>query len=143
MYAGRQHLAFQPMLLNLPASLPESIECVWDNTEDDEFAWRVHREYGDDALLKLRYLIGKFDVGSMNGGQQANGILSARKRQLHEGIEIMQQHGDEFEWRQTRKNSKSSGRLSGVRVRLKVHAKSQHAVTIEGMPAGVAIERQM
>ena len=67
---GRQHAVFQPALLNLPCPYPTELNLKWDYLDDGEFTVRLTREFGAASLVKLRYLIGKFDVGELEGGLQ-------------------------------------------------------------------------
>ena len=60
-------VTFQPMLLNLPSPLPLSLVPRWTYVDDDEFGWRVFEEYGDASVVKLRYIIAKFDIGTLAG----------------------------------------------------------------------------
>jgi hypothetical protein len=139
---GLQHLAFQPLLLNLPSPVPREILPTWSSVEDDEFAYRVHEHYGSESILKLRYIIAKFDVGHMGGGLQGRGggneqLQRARRLQAAEAEEIVRAHPKAFQL----VKSATKGRLSGIRARLRVDTSQQRPVQIRGAPAGRAIER--
>lgn len=139
---GLQHLAFQPLLLNLPSPVPREILPTWSSVEDDEFAYRVHEHYGSESILKLRYIIAKLDVGHMGGGLQGRGggneqLQRARRLQAAEAEEIVRAHPKAFQL----VKSATKGRLSGIRARLRVDTSQQRPVQIRGAPAGRAIER--
>ena len=139
---GLQHMSFQPLLLNLPTELPSEIFARWSHVEDDEFTWRVHEQFGPDVILKLRYIIAKFDVGCMDGGLQGQGggtaqLQRARAAQAREAEEIMLSHHAAFEI----KKSARTGRLAGPRARLRVDPRAQIEVRIRGERGGTAIEK--
>ena len=97
--------------------------------------WRFHSCWGDESILKLRYVIGKADVGKKAGGMQHQGLKEAKARQLTDAQEAIRLHPEAWEWWPVNK----SGRLSGKRVRLKVR-KTLDA-HIGGLPAARVIER--
>ena len=49
----------------------------WSMIDDEEFAWRVAEQYGPSGVVKMRYLIGKFDVGEMAGGLQGTSTCAS------------------------------------------------------------------
>ena len=134
---GLQHLSFQPLLLNLPAHVPANLQIRWSMVDDDEFVWRVHEEWGAEAVVKLRYMIAKFDVGKMEGGNQTGGMQYAQAKQMRESAEIIH-HIPKFKW--VRRSAKD-GRLSVPRARLRVDLKEQSNVMIGGRRAGPVIEK--
>jgi len=141
--AGLQHMSFQPLLIDLPSDLPTEIYAKWSHVEDDEFVWRVHEQFGRAAILKLRYIIAKFDVGCMDGGLQGQGggaaqAQRARAAQALEAAEIMIAHPGAFE---LKKKSARTGRLAGERVRLRVDHNELVEVRIRGERGGRAIEK--
>ena len=140
MHCVRQHISFQPALVNLPSPLPTSLRTYWDTIEDDEMVWRMHKEYGDEALVKVRSVIGRFDVGKMEGGLQTGGMRAAKVRQLNDSNAARLADAEAWPW-QRRTNQK--GRLSGARVRLSVDHGLPHDVRIEGKPAGKVIEKRV
>ena len=123
--SGLQHLSFQPMLVRLPSRVPKTLACIWNHVEDDEFVWRVVMQYGEDAVLKLRYIVGSFDVGKMSGGLQSAGLSAAMEKQKREGEEIMLQHCDAFEWVKT---SSGGSRTADTRVRLRADITQGHNI---------------
>ena len=143
--SGLQHLSFQPMLVNLPAPVPPDLYLQWSHVEDDEFVWRVVRRYGEEAVLKLRYIICSFDVGVMAGGMQgsatAAAISASQTRQRREGQEVMLAYPGHFAW--VTSSSALSSRIGAERVRVVVSQESVAAVLIEGQPAGQVIERNV
>ena len=110
--SGLQHVTFQPMLVKLPTDLPQSVLPQFTFAEDDEFGWRVHKQYGDAAVIKLRYLIGKFDVGHATGGLQSEGVRVAKRRQAEEAEQLVEEYPEAFELKRTSKG-KRKGRLGG------------------------------
>ena len=143
--AGLQHLSFQPMLVRLPAPVPPELYLRWSHVEDDEFVWRVFRRYGQDAVLKLRYVICSFDVGVMGGGMQGSGTAAAlsasHARQRREGEEVMLAYPGHFAW--VTSTSDLSSRIGTARVRVVVSQESVARVLVEGQPAGQVIERNV
>lgn len=135
---GLQHMTFQPMLLKLPFPLPPGIVPTFNYCDDDEFAWRVHAHYGKASVVKLRYIIAKFDIGCLDGGLQHSGIREAKAAQHAESEDIVQLHGDAFGMKCTAHACK--GRLGGQRARLLVDQKHVSAVRIGGKRAGKVIE---
>jgi len=135
--SGRQHIAFQPLLVRLPAPLPASLATQWSYIEDDEFIWRLTAEYGEDAAVKLRYVIGKFDVGFMDGGLQSEGVPAAKAAQAREVDYILQHHADVFREGGRRR----SGRQAGKHARMIVDPAKLKGVTIGGRRAGKVIEK--
>ena len=138
--SGLQHVTFQPMLVKLLTDLPQSVLPQFTFAEDDEFGWRVHKQYGDAAVIKLRYLIGKFDVGHATGGLQSEGVRVAKRRQAEEAEQLVGEYPESFELKCT---SKAKGRLGGVRARLRVDVNAQGSVRIGDELAGKVIERAM
>ena len=137
---GLQHMTFQPALLNFPSPLPLSLTIRWSMIDDEEFAWRVAEQYGPSGVVKMRYLIGKFDVGEMAGGLQGTSVKVAIETQSDACAEAISAHPEVFEWR---RKTNQSGRLCGPRVRLKVDWRKNSNVSIGGVPAGKVIEKRV
>ena len=91
-------------------------------------------------LVKVRSVIGRFDVGKMEGGLQTGGMQAAKVRQLNDSNAARLADAEAWPW-QRRTNQK--GRLSGARVRLSVDHGLLHDVRIEGKPAGKVIEKRV
>ena len=135
---GSQHISFHPALLNLPSPLPDGLATKWSSIEDDETVMRFHGCWGDESILKLRYLIGKADVGTKAGGIQTRGLKEAKARQLADAREAIRLYPEAWEWRPV---NKMKGRLSGKRARLKVRETLD--AQIGGLPAARVIERSV
>ena len=135
--SGLQHMTVQPALLNIP-SFPAALQLHWDYVEDDEFAYRVSQVYGEGAIFKLRYLIGKFDVGLKEGGLQTPGAAVAKAQQAAQNCEVVAALPHVFEPQITSKK----GRTAGVRPRLRV-PKPPVNVHIGGLAAGKVIEKHV
>ena len=55
--------------------------------------------FGAAALLKLRYIIAKFDVGEMAGGLQSDGMTAAQQLQHEMAKRAVDEFGlDVFYW---------------------------------------------
>ena len=93
-------------------------------------------------MVKLRYIIAKFDIGTLAGGLQSSGVAKAKAKQLAEAHQVMKEATPGvFELKQAR--TQGRGRLSGVRVRLSQEATrgKQYNLQIAGGPASRAIEK--
>ena len=138
---GLQHLSFQPLLVTLPHPVPTGLALRWAFCEDEEFSLRLVQTYGSEAIVKLRYLLAKFDVGHKEGGLQGfghQGMQSAKKRQAQDAAAAMAAEPQYFEWVTT---STVEGRLAGPRVRLR---KDVMAGASEAVPRmGKEIEQQV
>ena len=130
--SGRQHLSFHPALLNLPPSF--NMVTQWHSIEDDETVWRIHERWGDESILKLRYLLVKADVGMKEGGLQNKGLKRAMQAQMAEAHEALEADPTAWEWR--RKFPKNKGRLSAPRARLIVDQ-----TRVQGDPIACLIQR--
>ena len=140
---GLQHGSFQPMLVNVPYPWPESMQTKWNHCEDDEFCWRFCSQFGSESMIKLRYIIGKFDVGKKAGGMQSDGMVAGKARAAEEAREIMSLHADAFAY-QERKSKDPNNRQSGDHVRLKLNWRTDQTDVLEhGQPAGMVLEACM
>jgi hypothetical protein len=110
---GLQHLAFHPLLINLPHNMPSSMDMTHTYADDEQFALNVFEHYGAQSIVKLRYLIPKFDVGFLSGGLQHS--ADGQQRQQLCGEALVDQRPDMFALQKTSKR----GRLAGVRSRLR------------------------
>ena len=106
-------MPFQPALFNFPSPLPLSLTIRWGMIDDEEFAWRVVEQYGPSAVVKMRYLIGKFDIGDMLGGLQGTSVKAAMQTQSDMCAEAISTHPEVFQWRRKTK-LKGPGRDAGV-----------------------------
>ena len=138
MQTGRQHAAFQPALLNLPSPYPTELNLIWDYIEDEEFTVRMTRKFGDASVVKLRYMIAKFDVGVLEGGLQSRGQAEGQASQTAQSAEAIEAWPEDFGWR---KHDNRKGRLSKPRARIKVDRHKVKNSMIEGRPAGEVISR--
>ena len=135
---GLQHLTFSPLLVDLPSPLPPGLTLKYDTMEDDELCYRIATVYGPMAILKLRYIISKFDVGDMGGGLQTEGMAAGRARQTAMSKAAMEEFGeDDFFWAK----SFGTGRLAAPRIRMKVDQKSLVCQTVDDQPAAQVIEQ--
>lgn len=137
---GLQHMTFQPLLLNFPTALPSAILPRYTYVDDDELAWRVCEHYGGGAIVKLRYIIAKFDVGHMPGGLQTGGEREARQLQAQQAHEVVQAHPEAF---QIARHSSLTGRLGGARARLRVDLRDQHDILMNGQSLAKVIEKRV
>ena len=131
----------QPLLVRLPYPIPPSLTLHWEYCEDEEFALPILQTYGPRALVKLRYLLAKFDVGHKEGGLQGfgcNGLKNAKKRQAQDGAAVMAAEPQYFEWVTS---SSTDGRLTGPRVRLRQDVIRSASEAVPGM--GKEIERHL
>ena len=119
--------------------MPPCLATQWSHVEDDELVWRVHRHYGDEAIVKLVYIIAKFDVGKKDGGLQTHGVATAKSKQLQEAHTIMHEHADDFYAVKTARGS--DNRTSGERVRMRTDWRTCPEVLIHGKAMGKEIER--
>lgn len=132
-------MTFQPLLLNFPPALPSAILPRYTYVDDDELAWRVSEHYGEGAIVKLRYIIAKFDVGHMPGGLQTGGVSEARQLQAQQAQEVVQAHPEAF---RLVHHSSQSGRTSTTRARLRVDVADQHDIFINGESLAKVIEKR-
>ena len=120
--SGCQHISFQPMMLDLPSPVPERLTTYYSHVEDDEFILKAAEEYGAGEIVKLRYMIARFDVGTMAGGIQSGGMKHAKAKQLAESHAIMVAHPGKFDWAVNHGRHAPSAtvasRLAAPRVRL-------------------------
>ena len=126
------------MLLQLPAPVPPELATHHSCMEDDEFCWRLVHAYGPAALVKLRYICAKFDVGVESGGLQSGGQRKAKEAQAREACELVRSWPEDwfFETRMAKK-----GRLTGKRARLIAPLDGQTNTKIGGRLAGPIIEQ--
>ena len=137
---GLQHLSFTPLLLDLPTPLPPALTLRYDCMEDDELCYRIATVFGPMAILKLRYIIARFDVGDLGGGLQSDGMKAAQARQLHMSEMALQEFGEgPFLWA----TPFGKGRLSAPRIRMQVDQSTLVCETVNDEPAGEAIEQHM
>ena len=102
------------LLKPVPATMATRCGCM----EDDEFILRAAEHYGASEIVKLRYIIARFDVGEMSGGLQSAGLLAAKARQLAESEELMAEMPGQWEWVRSHAKGQANSRLSGLRVRM-------------------------
>ena len=136
--SGLQHVSFWPMLLQLPAPVPPQLATHHGCMEDDEFCWRLVGAYGSAALVKLRYMCAKFDVGVESGGLQSAGQKRAKEAQAREAMALVGQWPEAWFFE---KQTAKTGRLAGTRARLIAPPEGQKNVVIGGRRAGPMIER--
>ena len=58
-------MSFNPMLVNFPSPVPATMATRCGCMEDDEFILRAAEHYGASEIVKLRYIIARFDVGEI------------------------------------------------------------------------------